>query len=89
MTRISVTQLARNLADVVNRVAYRGERFLVVRGNRDVAEIGPPPKGRPLSELPGILAALPRLKPEEVDSFEADLRGARESIRGVPQDPWS
>ncbi len=29
----SVTEVARNFADYVNRVVYRGERFVLVRGN--------------------------------------------------------
>jgi prevent-host-death family protein len=40
-TRITATDLARNLSDVLNRARYRGERFIVQRNGEDVAEIGP------------------------------------------------
>ena len=89
MSRISVTHLARNLADIVNRVAYRGERFTLVRGNREVAELTPPTRGRPLSELAAVLEALPRLGPEEAERFATDLDEARRAIDSRPRDPWA
>src|SRR5438093_1438367 len=42
---ITATELARNLADYLNRVSYRGESFVVQRGGRPVAELRPPPRG--------------------------------------------
>jgi len=89
MIPISVTQLARNLADVVNRVVYRGEEFIVLRGNRPVAELTPAPRGRRVSELPGVLAALPRLGADEADRFAADLATARGDADRLPGDPWA
>ena len=68
-TLVSVTQAARHFADYINRVVYRGERFLLVRGRQPVAELAPVPAGRRLGDLPGILAALPRLGPEEAERF--------------------
>ena len=65
MTRTSVTDVARNFADFVNRVAFRGERFTLVRGGRAVAELVPAPPSRRLGDLPAMLAGLPRLKPED------------------------
>jgi antitoxin (DNA-binding transcriptional repressor) of toxin-antitoxin stability system len=47
----SVTEVARNFADYINRVVYRGERFVLVRGNKPVAELGPLPVGKRLAEL--------------------------------------
>jgi antitoxin (DNA-binding transcriptional repressor) of toxin-antitoxin stability system len=88
MARVTVTQLARNLADYMNRVAYQGERFTVVRGNREIAEIGPPPRGRPLSELESVLNGLPRLTESEIRSFAADLEEARRAMDSGPGDPW-
>ena len=40
-TRITASLLARRLADVLGRVRYRGETFVVVRHNRPVARIAP------------------------------------------------
>jgi antitoxin (DNA-binding transcriptional repressor) of toxin-antitoxin stability system len=85
----SVTEVARNFADYVNRVAFRGERFVLMRGRRAVAELRPVPSGMRLGDLPGLLASLPRLGPEDAAEFEDDLAVAREQLRSQPDtDPW-
>ena len=88
MADISITHLARNLADLVNRVAYRGERFTVIRGNRPVAELIPAPRGRRLGELRTILADLPGLGPAEAEALSADLDAMRAEVGGPGRDPW-
>jgi prevent-host-death family protein len=40
-TKITATELARNLSDILNRVRYRGERFLVERNGETVAVLEP------------------------------------------------
>jgi antitoxin (DNA-binding transcriptional repressor) of toxin-antitoxin stability system len=85
----SVTEVARNFADYINRVAYGGERFVLMRGGKAVAELVPVPSGRPLRELPELLASLPHLAEEEAESFEKDLAAARAELVQIPvRDPW-
>lgn len=85
----SVTDVARNFSEYINRVAHRGERFLLTRGGKAVAELRPVPVGRKLSELPDIFASLPRLGPEEAESFGRDIDAARAEADAVPvRDPW-
>lgn len=86
---ISVTEMARRFAEYVNRVAFRGESFTLVRGKRRIAEIRPVPAGRRLSELPAMLAGLPHLPPEDAERFGDDLDHARsEMAAGGVRDPW-
>jgi antitoxin (DNA-binding transcriptional repressor) of toxin-antitoxin stability system len=86
----TVTEVARNFADYINRVAFRGERFVLTRGGRPVAELAPLPMGKRLSELPAVLASLPPLGSGEAEALEADLALARESLRAVEvPDPWA
>jgi prevent-host-death family protein len=40
-TRITATELARNLSDILNRVKYRGEEFEVVRKGEVLAVLKP------------------------------------------------
>lgn len=87
MTEVTVTQVARNFADFVNRVAYRRESFTLVRGNRPIAELRPLPAGIRLSQLPGLVASLPRLSPAESAGFAADLDQARAEL-GEARDAW-
>jgi antitoxin (DNA-binding transcriptional repressor) of toxin-antitoxin stability system len=89
--RASVTEVLRNFSDYVNRVSYRGERFVLTRGGKDVAELVPaPPSGRRLAELPAVLDSLPRLGPEDAARFADDLVRGRSLSGGVPPgDPWA
>ena len=49
--RITATELARNLSDVLSRVRYRRERFVVERNGELVASLGP------VDAAPGITVA--------------------------------
>ncbi len=87
---LSVTELVRNFADYVNRVAYRGERFQVTRGGKPVAELGPVASGRSLTDLLDLVAGLPSLSDKEAAAFSSDLDRARTELANVaPQDPWT
>lgn len=85
----SVTDVIRNFADYVNRVAYRREHFILVRGGKAVAELSPVPAGTRLGDLPGLLESLPRLSAEEAEAFAEDLERARSELEAhAPEDPW-
>lgn len=88
MNRITITHLARNLADIVNRALYRGERFEVERGGRVVVELVPPPRARRLADLPAILENLPRLGTEDAECMARELGEARAEMGSAPGDPW-
>ena len=86
---LSVTEMARHFAEYINRVAYRGECFVLVRGNKPVAELRPLPVGKRLAELPALLSSLPHLAPDEATQLAGDLRAARaELARAEVRDPW-
>jgi antitoxin (DNA-binding transcriptional repressor) of toxin-antitoxin stability system len=87
MSDVTVTQVARNFAEYVNRVAYRRESFTLVRGKKPLAELRPLPSGARLSELPGLLASLPRLTEAEAGDLAADLDAARDEL-GETRDAW-
>ena len=89
MSDVTVTQVARNFADYVNRVAYRRESFTLVRGNKPLAELRPLPQGKLLSELPALFASLPRLSVAEAADFAEDLVAARGELAAVEvRDAW-
>ena len=86
---ISVTEAARNFADIVSRVFYRGERFVLERGGKPVARLIPIPRGGRLGDLPGLLEAVPRLSSEEAEALDRDVHEARESLPELGgEDPW-
>ncbi len=86
---LTVTEMARSFADYINRVAYRGERFILTRGNKPIAEIRPLTKGISFSELQEILTSGPHLASEDVEQFAADIENAREELNRIGvRDPW-
>ncbi len=88
-SRPTVSEVARNFSEYLDRVVHRGERFVLMLDEEPVAELRPVARVRRLGELPELLASLPRLSPEELDSFESDLTEARNELgRFVVRDPW-
>ena len=65
---LSVTEVTRHFAEYINRVAYRGECFVLVRGNK------------PMAELPALLASLPHLSSAEATQLADDITAARETL---------
>jgi antitoxin (DNA-binding transcriptional repressor) of toxin-antitoxin stability system len=89
MKTVSVTDVLRNFADYINRVAYRGERFTLIRGGRPVAELTPVPGGTRAAELPALLERLPRLGDEDAEQFRRDVEEARDGLGNASaDDPW-
>ena len=72
-----MTEISRSFSEYINRVAYRGEHFTVMRGKKPVAEIHPVSSGKSLGELKSILKSLPKLTMEELEQFEQDLDAIR------------
>lgn len=85
-----VTEVSRNFSDYLNRVAYKGERFLLMRGKKPVAELNPVPSGRKAGDLPGILRSLPKLAAKEAKAFAKDLKQAKKAVASEElKDPWA
>ena len=86
----SVTEVARHFSEYINRVAFRRERFVLVRGKRPVAELRPVHAGIRACDLPAIFAALPHLTPEEAEAFGTDVEEARHKLDAASlRDPWA
>ncbi len=85
-TRITSTELARSLSDVLNRVRYRGEQFVIVRNGEPVATLAPtePARGITWRELIEFLKENPF--PDE--DFAKDLEEIRSSQPLVEEPPW-
>lgn len=88
-TKITATELSRNLSDVLNRARYRGERFIIERNGEAVATIEPPSAVRPVSlrEITAKLAKVPRPDDRFADDLEAILKEMRQPIPEPPEWP--
>lgn len=59
-TRITATELARNVSSILNRIRYRGERFVVERNGETIAVLAPPQESsrKPIRDLIEALNAM-------------------------------
>ncbi|MFL6194779.1 MAG: type II toxin-antitoxin system Phd/YefM family antitoxin [Thermoanaerobaculia bacterium] len=85
----TVREVAENFTKYIDRVVHHGEKFVLVQGERPVAELRPVAERRLVRDLPDLLASLPRLAPEDLEAFESDLDQARAELGRLPiRDPW-
>ncbi len=82
--RISATELARKLGDVLGRVRYRGESFIVERNGSPVARLEPV-AAVPAATLREVLASWRAGGPDA--EFAAALERVGEADR-APENPW-
>lgn len=76
--KISATEAARNFSDLVNRVYYKGESFVVERGGEPVCAISPVAPARFTgSDLVDLLSSLPSPDPEYFDLIEELNKGQK------------
>ena len=83
--RISATELARSLGDVLGRVRFRHDSFLIERNGDVVARIEPAP-GASVTTLVELVTAWEQAGPAD-PGFADDLElvGAMDE---PPDDPW-
>jgi prevent-host-death family protein len=75
-SEISATDAARRFSEVVNRVRYRNETFVVKRGGVPVCEIVPVRSTKDFrgSDLAELLRSLPHPGEEYLDTVEKNVR---------------
>ena len=83
--RISATEAARRLSDIINRIRYRGEEFIIERGGQPVCRIVPAlPSFSTGADLTKAFERMP--KPDQAYSDAVE-----EAIRNqplLPDSPW-
>jgi prevent-host-death family protein len=86
---LTVTEAARNFADVVNRAYYRHESTTLLKNGKPVARIVPvATEFRSAKDIAAWLAGTrPRLTVKEAEEFEADLLTARDTLP-PPASKW-
>jgi len=69
-TRISSTKAARSFSDVLNRVRYRGETFVVERRGEPICEIVPLQPTCTVADFVKLMRSLPKPDEEYLDLLE-------------------
>lgn len=85
MYKVSATWAARNLSDLINRVRYRSEEFLIERGGEPVCKLVPAVPVCTGQKLGAVLAQLTKPDREYWDAVEEATTRQPE----LPAKPWS
>jgi len=84
-SHISATQAVRQFSDLLNRVRYRGEEFVIERGGEPICEIVPArPVMRTVADLVRALRSIP--KPD--DEYWDNLGDITKHQQSLPPSPW-
>ncbi len=88
LNTISVTDAARNFSDVVNRIYYQRQSYLLTRGGTVVARLTPAPEPLTGARLATLWEDRPRLDPHDAEVWEADLATLRAGVRPPEDAGW-
>jgi antitoxin (DNA-binding transcriptional repressor) of toxin-antitoxin stability system len=84
-SRISATAAARSFSELMNRVRYRGESFIVERGGKPIGEILP---ASPLKFNGAQLIDLLRSLPQPDEEYLAAVEDLTTTQPLVSKSPW-
>lgn len=86
-TRVSATEAVRTFSDLLNRIRYRGEEFVVERAGEPVCRMTPAalPRRLTLRELASLLREIPNADA----GYASDVRRAVRSQGRLPRSPWA
>lgn len=85
-TTISATELSKRLSDILNRVKYRGERFVIQRNGEAVAIIEPV-RAKPGITARELIAQVGNLK-FPGDGFGDDLEAVQAAQPAAEMPEW-
>lgn len=84
--RVTATEAARRFSDLLNRVRYARETFVIVRGGEEVGVLGPAHPSRPVT-LRTFVEKLRKNRPDEGLADDLDRVQAEQPPAG--EGPWS
>ena len=83
--KVSATEAARNFSELLNRIRYRGESFIVMRGGQPICELRPAaPTLFTGADLVTLLRSLPEVDEDYLSAVEETAR----SQPLLPESPW-
>jgi antitoxin (DNA-binding transcriptional repressor) of toxin-antitoxin stability system len=86
--KISATEAARSFSDVVARVRYRGEEFVVEKGGEAVCRISPVGPATADKSTIGNLLQMLRDLPAIDDEYRKTVHAAIRKQGKLPRSPW-
>ncbi len=84
--RVTATEAARQFSDLLNRVRYEGETFVITRGGEEIGQLSPTSPDRPMT-LRGLFEILKRESSPDPD-FADDLETIQRDQPPAGEAPW-
>lgn len=86
---ITVTEVARNFSDIINRVQYQSRTYLLTRGGQTVAQLSAVnPETLTFDALVRLWKARPRIDPADAALWESELATAKAEITSPLETVW-
>ena len=85
---ITATEAVRDFSALLNRIKFVGDHYIIKRGGKPVAYMGPLRGGTaslPLEKLKMVLEALPKLD-NEIEAFASDLEDSWTRQPSLPEE---
>ena len=86
---ISVTEAVRSFSDIINRVHYQGQSYLLTRGGTTVALLTPSPPVVTGAEFARRWIARPRLVPEDAAAWAEELAALQAAEQPPQEVSWA
>lgn len=83
--KVSATEASRNFSELLNRIRYRGEIFVVTRGGQPICELRP---AAPTLFTGADLVTLFRSLPAVDEEYLSAVEEAAQSQPLLPESPW-
>lgn len=84
--KVSATEASRNFSEILNRIRYRGEIFVVTRGGQPICELRPAaPTLFTGADLVTLFRSLPAVDDEYLSLIEESARNQPL----LPESPWA
>jgi prevent-host-death family protein len=84
--RITATELARKLGEILGKVRFRGDSFVIERNGEPVARVVPSPRSRTATLVDGLRAWSEASSDDP--AFAEDLERINRADR-PPKNPWA
>ena len=85
-TRVSATEASRKFSEILNRVAYKRETFIVERSGRPVCQISPAPVAKKCTAADFI--QMIKTAPRPDDQYFDDVEEIIKNRQPIAPSPW-
>lgn len=84
-TKITSTELEKSLTEILDRIRYGGERFVIQRNGESIATLTPvgPPAAMTLHEFVKLLESLPA--PDDAFADDLDAIQSMQGFASIPE----